>query len=120
MAKSRAKPLATMSLVINEDTWTCSLWRAKSYNKKFGEDSEAITYPADKTVDFSDDNFDMETVRHELFHAHFKYLHLDSVVDANVDDIEEILASWIGSHLDKFQAKCNLVLSGLTIKGDLK
>ena len=113
MARSRAKPLATLTLQIQEDTWTLRLWRGRAYERLHGEDSGAITDVIDKTIDFNNDETTLETVGHELFHAYFKYLHLDSVVEPKISDVEEIVASWIGSNLDKFHEKVHYVYNNL-------
>ena len=113
MAKSRAKPKATLTIQIQEDSWTLKLWRKKSYDRKFGEDSDGITFASDKEINFREDAFTLDLVSHELFHAYFKYLHLDSVTSPTVDGLEEIMASWIGLNLDKFHEKVHYSFNAL-------
>lgn len=115
---AKRKPKAEVTVQINEDTWTCRLWKSKTYEKMHGTDSGAITDPESKTIDFRDDEFTVETTGHELMHAYFKYLHLDSVVNPDINSIEEIIASWAGYNSQKFAEKVMVVYTGLTTKKD--
>lgn len=113
---AKRKPKAEVQVLINEDTWTCRLWRAKTYEKLHGDDSGAITDVVEKFIDFRDDEFSLETVGHELTHVYFKYLHLDSVVDPKIKDIEEIFSSWLGANFQKFYEKTFQIHNGLLAK----
>jgi hypothetical protein len=113
---AKAKPKAQFKIQINEESWTCRLWPVKTYIKLHGNDSDAITDLLDRTMDFKDDALTLENVAHEAMHAHFKYLHLDSVVNPKIDDIEEIIASWIGSNFEKFYHRVNLIYKELSNK----
>lgn len=115
---AKRKPKASYKIQINDESWVCRVWPAKTYVKMHGNDSDAITNLVDKYMDFKDDAFLIETVSHELMHAYFKYLHLDSVVNPKIEDIEEIIASWMGTNYDKFYHKVNLIYS--TLKGASK
>jgi hypothetical protein len=115
MAKN--KPKVQYKIQINEESWICRVWPAKIYEKMHGTDSDAITDLVAKTMDFRDDALTLENVAHEAMHAHFKYLHLDSVVNPKIDDIEEIIASWIGSNFEKFYYKVHLIFNELKDKG---
>jgi|SRR6266853_2138735 len=110
---SKAKPKTSFEIQVSEDTWTCHLWKAKSYIKLFGDDSGAIMDPDEKTLNFRDDNLEPEIIGHELMHAFFGYLHLDSVVDPRIDDIEEIMASWQGTNFIRFHEKVVAIYEAL-------
>ena len=114
MRKTRAKPKAQVVVSINDDAWTCRLWRAKTYERIHGTDSGAITIEAERIMDFHDTHFSEINVAHELFHAYFNYLHLESISEPKLDDIEEVLASWIAANLHKFSNKVGEVMLGLT------
>ena len=113
---AKRKPKAQVRVLINEDEWTCRLWRSKTYEKMHGDDSGAITDVVEKTIDFRDDEFTLEVVGHELTHVYFKYLHLDSVVAPKIQDIEEIFSSWLGANFQKFNERVFQVYNGLTAK----
>lgn len=116
MAKAKFK--AQLKVQINDEMWSCKLWPVKVYEKRFGEDSDAITDTEARTMNFKDDAFTVEIIGHELTHAYFKYLHLDSVENPKIDDVEEIIASWMGYNLEKFYHKVNLIYTSL--KGSIK
>ena len=109
MAKTRAKPRATLEVQVNGLAWTCRIWRPKPYVKMHGDSSTAMTLPADRILDFRTDDFTEDTVGHELTHAFFKYLHLDSVNSPAIEDIEEIVASWLGANYKQFYEKANTI-----------
>lgn len=111
MAKSKVK--AQLKIQINDEMWVCKLWSAKAYEKQFGKDSDAITEISPRYLNFRDDAFNKDVVGHELMHAYFKYLHLDSVETPKIYDIEEIISSWIGYNFEKFYHKANLIYSSL-------
>lgn len=113
MAKSRAKPKATLTIQIYDDTWTLNIWRNKSYERLFGDDSDGQTLANKYTIEFDESAFTLDLVGHEMFHAYFKYLHLDSVTKPNIGDVEEVVASWIGANLDKFHEKVHYVFNTL-------
>lgn len=114
---AKAKPKVQFKVQINDETWTCRLWPVKSYVKMHGNDSDAITDLTSKTMDFKDDALTLENVAHETMHAYFKYLHLDSVVNPKIEDVEEIIASWIGLNFEKFYHKVKLIFKELSDGG---
>jgi hypothetical protein len=111
MAKTRAKPRATFEVQVNGLAWNCRIWRPKPYVKMHGDNSTAITVPGERIIDFRTDEFNQEVVGHELTHAFFKYLHLDSVHSPAIEDIEEIVASWLGANYIQFYEKSNAIYS---------
>jgi hypothetical protein len=115
---AKAKPKVIFKMQIANDEWTILLWRAKPYIRMHGDDSGAITTPAKKLMEFRDDELCLEFVAHELFHAYFKYLHLDSTVSLKIDDVEEVIASWLGSNFQRFTDQANLIYAKL--KGEDK
>jgi hypothetical protein len=110
---AKRKPKTSIKLQVNEEMWTCQLWPAKVYEKLHGNDSNAITDIEECTIDFRDDAVTLAICGHELMHAYFKNLHLDSVVQPKIEDVEEIIASWIGANFVKFYHKANLIYSAL-------
>jgi hypothetical protein len=113
MPKTRAKPKVVLKVIIGNDEWTCRLWRTKPYIKLYGDDSGAITSPNEFLIDFRDDELSLEVVAHELTHAYFKYLHLDSVIGLDVDNLEEIVASWLGKNHLRFTEMAQTLYSQL-------
>jgi hypothetical protein len=118
MAKRKYK--AQFKVQINDEMWTCKLWPVKTYVKLHGNDSDAITDMTANTMEFKDDALTIETVSHETMHAYFKYLHLDSVVNPKIEDVEEIIASWIGLNFEKFYHKVHLIFKELNEKVNSK
>lgn len=109
----RAKPKKTIKIVVGHDEWTCHLWRSRAYIKKHGDDSMAMTTPGSLLIDFRDDELSVDVVAHELTHAYFKYLHLDSTTNLQVEDFEEIVASWLGTNFMRFAKQANELYDGL-------
>jgi hypothetical protein len=100
---AKLKPIARTFVQVKNETWHCYLWKTKQYDKKWGKDSAAITLINDKEIHFRDDyEFNPETIAHELVHAYWTTLHLDSTKEMNIDKIEEIVASFIGKNFIDF------------------
>jgi hypothetical protein len=114
----RAKPKLIIKTTISGEEWTLKLWRSKAYEKLHGDDSAAITTPDENLIEFKENELSLETVAHEMFHANFKYLHLDSTTSLIIDDVEEIIASWIGRQHAAFSSHAIAIYQQLT--GEIK
>lgn len=72
--------------------WLLRVLKKKKYAKKRGKDSVAITIAYKRRIDVHESGTDVETIIHELVHAYFHELCLDSCQEISVGDLEEIYA----------------------------
>lgn len=118
MAK-KAVPIASVFVQIKEHNWECLLWKTRQYEKIHGKDSRAISILDYRQIHLkNDEDFTIETIAHELLHAYWTHLHLDSVREMEVDDIEEIVASFMGGNLINFYSSTMFIYNEL--KGYVK
>ena len=68
--------------------WTFYILTARSYIRKFKNDSEAITLPSDKEVYFRKDFLTSSQVRHELWHVFCEQTYTNSS-NLTADQVEE-------------------------------
>lgn len=82
---------------INGDLWKIVI--AADLVSERGEHAEAggLTDFDNKTISIDPTCLDIETIRHELFHAYAFYLHLADSNDISYADIEEIYAGWFAN-----------------------
>lgn len=106
----------TFIIEINEDKWKCVLNTKRAYIKLHGDDSDAITLTTKKEMHFRKDTFSQNVVAHELFHAYWEYLCLDTTSEIKLSDVEEIMAEFMASNYIKFYDKANLIYKELSAK----
>lgn len=77
--------------------WTFHAEKSRTYTRKHGSDSHAITYTLDREIFFNIDTLAPEYIRHEVFHA---YVASSSTNSSNLDkdQIEELCAELYGDH----------------------
>ena len=77
--------------------WTFHAEKSRTYSRKHGSDSHAITYTSEKEVYFNIDTLAPEYIRHEVFHA---YISSCSTNSSNLDtfQVEELCAEVYGYH----------------------
>lgn len=81
-----------VNVQIKGQTWKIKLWPDAQYVKKFGSDSDAITFTDKRQIHFSKRGLNIGVVRHELMHAIFAEAHVESA-HLNADQIEEVACS---------------------------
>lgn len=77
--------------------WTMRLMKRRSYNKKNGKDTLAMTYRLKHRIDISPNGVDLETITHEVVHAYVTELCLSSA-EISVESMEEIFCELIAKH----------------------
>lgn len=117
MSKKVLKPKNRTFVQIKDETWQCYLWSNSSYKKVHGNDSGAVALVDKKELHFREDEFSIDSVGHELVHAYWTTLHLESTISLKIDDMEEIVASFIGGNFINFYQNTLHVYNEL--KGDL-
>jgi hypothetical protein len=92
--------------VINGDEWDISVLDKKTYSKKHGNDSYAITEIEQHYIDFTADAFCIELVLHELFHAHISYCYIETATlkQGQMEEVACELFAYRGNLINK-QAK---------------
>jgi hypothetical protein len=113
---AKRKPRLTYETLIKEDKWTCKLWTARSYIAEHDDESNGITLGDKREIHFREDDFSMSIVAHEVFHAYFKYTHIDSTSNIKSDDAEEIAASLMGSNFIRYFDKCMEIYNAIKSK----
>jgi hypothetical protein len=97
------------SITINGEKWEVKVLNNKAYNKLFGTDSCAITQIQDKKIFFTVDTcLNIDTIMHEITHAYFSYLCLDSTA-LKLEDLEEVNCEFLAKHCGKIIATSSLV-----------
>lgn len=86
-----------MDLLINGDTWSVKLMEEDAFIHKWGEGFEALTVLEAKLLYFHDDGIALDTVIHELCHAYYSYLCVNST-QLGSDQLEEIWCDMFGMH----------------------
>ncbi len=72
-------------------------------------------------MDFKKSKFENELkakadIAHELFHAAWPALHLESTTEISLDDFEEIIASYMETNYAKIYERVNTIYTALTKK----
>lgn len=80
-----------VKFTIIDKKWSITSLSKKSYEKKHGDDSRAITIIEDRKIDLSPIGCDKETIIHELVHAYWYEICAHSA-DLEDDQAEEIFA----------------------------
>lgn len=81
----------TIPITILNKSWTIRLISKKRFKRKHG-DFHAITATHKRYIDLKPKHADLETIIHELFHAYYYELCLDSTTKLTLADQEEIFA----------------------------
>jgi hypothetical protein len=88
-----------MVVQIKGSNWTINLLTRKKYEKKYGADdqSDGTCSKLKKEIDFHQDGFSPQTVRHELLHAFFGE---SNTYSANLDpqQMEELACEIFEQH----------------------
>ncbi len=110
-------PIKTTVVQIKGDDWVCMLFSKEDYIS-LHDDSDGITLPEKKEIHFHEgEEFNLDTVCHELFHAYWTNLHLPDKWKMKVEKIEEIAACMIGANIMSLSKNVLLVFNSLS--GDL-
>lgn len=79
--------------------WEVRFMSSKRYNKKHTPGDLGVTEGWKKRITLSVGNYDLiETAIHELTHAHFYEMGLNSVNNMDRDDMEEFACEFISKH----------------------
>jgi hypothetical protein len=84
----------------------------QTYKRNHGSDSAAITYVKDKKVFFRTDEFNNNTIRHEIAHILFAESHTGSS-DLSPDQVEEVFCEIIAEMYSQIQQICDKIVSAL-------
>jgi hypothetical protein len=92
---------------INGDRWKIKIVNSEemSSHREDGEHLAALCIPSEKIILIEENNIDLQTITHELVHAHFSYLYLDDTNNIKLDDFEEIMCTFFASKGDEIIAK---------------
>lgn len=93
-----------MKVVILGKSWRVKVVSPKTYMKNHGDDSDAITDLNKRVIDFRNDEFNIEVIRHEIFHA-FLEESMVSRASLTPEQVEEIAAEIVGRYAEEI---CNL------------
>jgi hypothetical protein len=113
---AKFKPIKSVQFTVGEDVWTASLYREKSYIKMHGDDSDAITLPAEKEIHFPSPGITAKSCRHEMVHAYATLLHISSTTSLTLDDYEEIWAEFLSGNIDRISQKANFIFKALKLE----
>lgn len=103
--------------MINGDTWIAKIVSKKEMNKQSGdEDTEALCIAEDKTMLFLKDKLTINHIRHEVGHAFWSTLCLDSTTQISREDIEEIAVSLFASKGPDIIRTSNIIFKALCSK----
>lgn len=76
----------------------------KTYVKNHGDDSDAITDLTKRAIHFRNDEFNIEVIRHEIFHA-FLEESMVSRASLTAEQVEEMAAEIVGRYAEEI---CNI------------
>ena len=97
-------PIKTKHIKIRGKTWTVELLTSEA----FRNEDAAYTDAAKKTMSFQPGHTDIETIRHEIFHAYMAESYLkDSDLDR--DSLEEAAANVVGDFLPQMNRHANAI-----------
>lgn len=90
--------------------WTFYAEKSRTYNRKHGSDSHAITYTHEREIYFNIESLAPDYVRHELFHA---FVASSSTNSSNLtkDQMEELCAELYGEHGPEMELLVNKILN---------
>ena len=112
------KPIISTAVNIKGDIWECKLLSKEDYSS-LHDDSDGITLPQKKEIHFHEgEEFNLDTVGHELFHAYWTSLHLPDKWKMKVEDVEEIAACMIAANLINLNTNVNFVYNSLSGSGE--
>lgn len=97
---------------INDDVWKFSILSDEAYTRKHGKDSIAVTSIDICEVDFKKSELGLKVIKHELLHAHVKYMYLDSA-KINQDSMEEIFAEFVSDRIDLLNKQAKTIYKRL-------
>jgi hypothetical protein len=97
-------------------TWTFKVVSPEAFKKiakEYGvQNAAAMASAGNSTAYFTEDKLDKETVGHELFHAIvFSFPTGDAFL--NLEQFEEVIANYLGRHVDKFIKMRDLIFNKL-------
>lgn len=78
-----------MKIQIGEDTWKVFLLDGDMFKKKFKEDLSGFADLKHKQIFLNHEELDMETIIHELVHAHYYYTCVNAA-SLDLDQTEEV------------------------------
>lgn len=99
--------IRTTDLSIMGRTWTAILFDDDEFESQH-QHGDGITIPKSRQIHFRQSALDIETVRHELFHAYCDGLFLSSA-RIRQDDFEEIIAEMLGEYLEQMSEKSRAI-----------
>lgn len=100
MAKRKPKPLKSVDIQIHGNKWKARLYKPEDYIKIHGDESGALIILDEKEIHFrNDENFCIEKIGHELNHAYWPQLCLDSTESMEIERLEEIMSSYVGNNI---------------------
>jgi hypothetical protein len=106
----------SIKLKIKGENWRAFKLNALTYEKKFGDDSDAITLKQDREIYFKKGHITMGTVRHELLHALVSETNTDSA-NLNEEQKEEICCSIMDFHWHELFYLTEIIIDKLVLKG---
>jgi hypothetical protein len=102
--------MRTRKLKIRGTKWDIVLLESSETHPELNPEIEhAVTLKEERAIIFSPTGANLNTARHELFHAYCNELYLTSTHEITVGDLEEIIAEMLGEHLGTLNRQANLV-----------
>jgi len=86
-----------MKIKVLGKTWKIKKVTPKTYIKNHGADSDAITDLTKRIIYFRNDEFNIEVIRHELFHS-FLEESMISRASLSAEQVEEMSAEIVGRY----------------------
>ena len=90
--------------------WTFHAEKSRTYIRKHGSDSHAITYTLDREIFFNIDTLAPEYLRHEVFHAYVASSNTNSS-NLDKDQMEELCAELYGDHAPEMDLLVDKILN---------
>lgn len=99
-----------MKIDIRGNTWNIKLLSSRTYVRKFGNDSQAITLFDDREISFDKQFLNPSTVLHELIHALVFESHINSS-ELTGEQTEELICELVGEYFPKLHEWCHTILT---------
>lgn len=100
-------------ILIRGQKWTVHLQSNEAFDAQHDGEDRGATLISDKAIYFNLDFLDIKVVRHELVHAYFSTLYVESA-DLTIEQYEEILAEFLEDYLPVIHAHSKKLFKRLT------
>jgi hypothetical protein len=92
-----------MEVNIKGHRWTVKLYDEDTFASKYGDETAAFVVTSERTMHFQDSDLSLNTIIHELWHAHFHECNIGSAYlkPAQVEEVSAELIAECGISLIK-------------------